>query len=61
MEQGRVVETERMPNLVGVGSRAVVSKSKISNLFNFGGRLVRAKNYRDLRVSAFKEWVSTVA
>ena len=33
----------------------------VSNLFNLGRHLVRAQNYRDLRVSAFSEWGRAVA
>jgi putative transposase len=33
----------------------------VSNLFNLGRHLVRAQNYRDLRVSAFGEWSRAVA
>ena len=33
----------------------------VSNLFNLGRHLVRAQNYRDLRVSAFSEWSRAVA
>jgi putative transposase len=33
----------------------------VSNLFNLGRHLVRAKRYRDLRVSAFTEWSKAVA
>ena len=33
----------------------------VSNLFNLGRHLVRAQNYRDLRVSAFGEWGRAVA
>ncbi len=33
----------------------------VSNLFNLGRHLVRAKHYRDLRTSAFADWSSAVA
>ena len=33
----------------------------VYNLFNLGRHLVRADHYRDLRVSAFKEWKAAVA
>ena len=33
----------------------------VSNLFNLGRHLVRAQDYRDLRVSAFSEWGRAVA
>jgi putative transposase len=33
----------------------------VSNLFNLGRHLVRAKRYRDLGVSAFTEWSKAVA
>ena len=33
----------------------------VSNLFNLDRHLVRAENYRDLRVSAFSEWGRAVA
>jgi putative transposase len=32
-----------------------------SNLFNLGRHLVRARHYRDLRMSAFAEWSRAVA
>lgn len=33
----------------------------VSNLFNLGRHLVRAEHYRNLRVSAFREWGRAVA
>ena len=33
----------------------------VSNLFNLGRHLIGAQHYRDLRLSAFKEWSRAVA
>jgi len=33
----------------------------VYNLFNLGRHLVGAKNYRDLRLSAFSDWSRAVA
>ena len=41
--------------------RFVTAHAAVSNLFNLGRHLVRAQNYRDLRVSAFGEWSRAVA
>jgi putative transposase len=41
--------------------RFVTAHAAVSNLFNLGRHLVRAQNYRDLRVSAFSEWSRAVA
>jgi len=39
----------------------VAAHAAVSNLFNLGRHLIRAKHYRDLRVSAFAEWSRAVA
>ena len=41
--------------------RIVTAHAAVSNLFNRGRHLVRAKHYRDLRVGAFGEWSRAVA
>ena len=41
--------------------RFLGTHAAVSNLFNLGRHLVRAQNYRDLRVSAFNEWSRAVA
>ena len=41
--------------------RIVTAHAAVSNLFNLGRHLVRAKHYRDLRVGAFGEWSRAVA
>jgi putative transposase len=40
--------------------RFVTAHAAVSNLFNLGRHLVRAKHYRNLRVSAFAEWERAV-
>ncbi len=46
---------------VGHAQRFLGTHAAVSNLFNLGRHLVRAKHYRDLRVSAFEEWGRAVA
>ncbi|MFT5334834.1 MAG: putative transposase [Halioglobus sp.] len=46
---------------VGQAQRFLGAHAAVSNLFNLGRHLVRAKHYRDLRVSAFNEWRRAVA
>jgi putative transposase len=41
--------------------RFVNAHAAVHNLFNLGRHLVRAQHYRDLRISAFKEWSRAVA
>ena len=41
--------------------RFLTAHAAVSNLFNLGRHLVRAENYRNLRVSAFGEWSRAVA
>ncbi len=41
--------------------RFVTAHAAVHNLFNLGRHLVRAKHYRNLRVSAFTEWSRAVA
>ena len=41
--------------------RFLGAHAAVSNLFNLGRHLVRAQQYRDLRISAFSEWRSAVA
>lgn len=43
------------------GARIVSAHAAVSNLFGLGRHLVRAKHYRDLRMSAFAEWSRVVA
>jgi putative transposase len=45
----------------GQAQRFVTAHAAVQNLFNLGRHLVRAEHYRNLRVSAFAEWNSTVA
>jgi putative transposase len=46
---------------VGQAQRFVTAHAAVSNLFNLGRHLIRAQQYRDLRVSAFEEWSRAVA
>ena len=46
---------------VGQAQGFLGTHAAVSNLFNLGRHLVRAQNYRDLRVSAFGEWSRAVA
>ena len=46
---------------VGQAQRFLGAHAAVSNLFNLGRHLVKAEHYRDLRVSAFKEWERAVA
>ncbi len=46
---------------VGHAQRFLGTHAAVSNLFNLARHLVRAKHYRDLRVSAFEEWGRAVA
>ena len=46
---------------VGQAQRFVTAHAAVSNLFNLGRHFIRAKHYRDLRVSAFNEWGRAVA
>jgi putative transposase len=41
--------------------RFLGAHAAVSNLFNLNRHLVRAKHYRDMRVSAFAEWNRAVA
>ena len=41
--------------------RFLGAHAAVLNLFNLDRHLVRAENYRDLRVSAFSEWGRAVA
>ena len=41
--------------------RFVTTHAAVQNLFNLGRHLVRAQQYRDLRISAFNEWSRAVA
>lgn len=41
--------------------RFVTAHAAVQNLFNLGRHLVSAQHYRDLRISAFGEWVRAVA
>ena len=41
--------------------RFLGAHAAVSNLFNLGRHLVRARHYRDLRMSAFEEWSRVVA
>ena len=51
----------RMFKSVRQAQRFLGAHAAVSNLFNLGRHLVRAEHYRDLRVSAFKEWGRAVA
>ncbi len=46
---------------VGYAQRFLGVHAAVSNLFNLGRHLIRAKYYRDLRMSAFVEWSRAVA
>jgi putative transposase len=46
---------------MGQAQRFVATHAAVSNLFNLGRHLVRAEHYRNLRVSAFREWSRAVA
>jgi putative transposase len=46
---------------VGQAQRFLGAHAAVSNLFNLGRHLIRAEHYRDLRMSAFKEWGRAVA
>ena len=46
---------------MGQAQRFVTAHAAVSNLFNLGRHLVRAQHYRDLRNSAFSEWIRAVA
>ena len=46
---------------VGQAQRFLGAHAAVSNLFNLGRHLVRARHYRDLRMSAFEEWSRAVA
>ncbi len=41
--------------------RLVTTHAAISNLFNLGRLLVRAEHYRNLRTTAFAEWIRALA
>ncbi|MCH8136791.1 MAG: IS6 family transposase, partial [Proteobacteria bacterium] len=41
--------------------RFLSAHAAVYNLFNLGRHLVRAEHYRNLRISAFKEWKAAVA
>jgi putative transposase len=41
--------------------RFLGAHAAVGNLFNLGRHLVRARHYRDIRVSAFVEWERAVA
>ena len=46
---------------VGQAQRFLGAHAAVSNLLNLGRHLIGAKQYRDLRVSAFAEWSKAVA
>jgi putative transposase len=46
---------------VAQAQKFLSAHATVYNLFNLGRHLVRAQHYRDLRVSAFKEWSLAVA
>jgi putative transposase len=46
---------------IGQAQRFLGAHAAVSNLFNLGRHLIRAKHYRDLRVSAFADWSRVVA
>jgi putative transposase len=46
---------------MGQAQRFVTAHAAVQNLFNLGRHLVRAQNYRDLRIRAFSEWNRAVA
>jgi putative transposase len=41
--------------------RFVTAHAAVQNLFNLGRHLVRAKHYRNLRISAFGDWSRAVS
>jgi len=46
---------------IGQAQRFVTAYAAVSNLFNLGRHVVRAQHYRNLRMSAFREWRRLVA
>jgi len=46
---------------MGQAQRLLGVHTSVSNLFNLGRHLFRAKQYRDLRISGFAEWSGAVA
>jgi putative transposase len=46
---------------VGQAQRFVAAHATVHNLFNLGRQLITTQHYRDLRASAFQEWVRAVA
>ena len=45
---------------VGQAQRFLGVHAAVCNLFNLGRHLIRAENYRNLRVHAFSEWSRVV-
>ena len=60
-ERGMRGPASRRFKSVGQAQRFLGTHAAVSNLFNMGRHLVRAKHYRNLRVSAFTEWSRAVA
>jgi len=59
-ERGMRGPASRRFKSVGQAQRFVTAHAAVSNLFNLGRHLVRARHYRDLRMSAFAEWSRAV-
>ena len=60
-ERGMRGAASRRFKSVGQAQRFLGAHAAVSNLFNLGRHLIRAEHYRDLRISAFKEWGRAVA
>ena len=55
------VKTPDQPDALDGGDGVVGTESAVQNLFNSGGRLVRAEHYGNLREGAFTEWSKAMA
>ena len=60
-ERGMHGPASRKFKSVRQAQRFLGTHAAVSNLFNLGRHLVGAQHYRDLRVSAFREWSRAVA
>ena len=56
----RKIVTDKLGSY-GVAQRFLSAHAAVYNLFGLGRHLVRAEHYRNLRISAFKEWKAVVA
>ena len=60
-ERGMSVPASRRFKSMRHAQRFVTAHAAVQNLFNLGRHLVGAQHYRDLRISAFREWGRAVA